>query len=116
MTIKKGNEKPSLGLYNSVAGVKVTLLLIEMNGSTNIETAVRIRPYISCEKQENIKPLWQVKENAIVQIADETVIGESYTFGKSLKYMFMSGCSILLRAFMLFRSYIRGDENKSRCV
>ncbi|ERL93281.1 hypothetical protein D910_10577 [Dendroctonus ponderosae] len=51
-----------------------------MNGSTNIQTAVRIRPYISWEKTANIKPLWQVKANSIVQILDETLIGESYTF------------------------------------
>ncbi|ENN78402.1 hypothetical protein YQE_05202, partial [Dendroctonus ponderosae] len=68
-------------------------------------TAVRIRPYISWEKTANIKPLWQVKANSIVQILDETLIGESYTFGKKLNEVFIlffntAACSYLFSCYI----------------
>lgn len=52
-------------------------------GSTNIQIAIKIRPFIEREKREKLESLWLVKENSIVQIdCQKNFIGEPYSFGK----------------------------------
>lgn len=45
---------------------------------SNIEIAVRVRPLIEREKKENLEPLWEIKENSIVQSG---LSGDPYIFG-----------------------------------
>lgn len=46
---------------------------------SNIEIAVRVRPLIEREKKENLEPLWEIKENSIIQT--NGLSGDPYIFG-----------------------------------
>ncbi|XP_066249528.1 uncharacterized protein [Euwallacea similis] len=49
--------------------------------ATNIQIAIRIRPFIEREKREKLEPQWKISENSIVQIdSTQDVIGEPYSF------------------------------------